>query len=195
MHLLALLGLFTDLNDRFPYPFIYGTSTSEITSLSYTWSLKKIPLSGGASLYGPLKEVPIPSGIQALSLHRFLRQDTLLHLVYLSCLSTQALAVQKVNNTKHWENLQLGLAQLVFLILVCWIKSSLRSRTTGHFGVPNTLTFKMRLNVKMNFICMRIKNHFHINGFGLSLALKQRLERTRKWPVAILLKWRKECEV
>ena len=27
--------------------------------------------------------------------------------------------------------------------------------------------------VKMSFVCMRIKNHFHINGFALSLALKQ----------------------
>ena len=29
---------------------------------------------------------------------------------------------------------------------------------------------------------MRIKNHFHINGFALSLSLKQRLEATRKRP-------------
>ena len=29
---------------------------------------------------------------------------------------------------------------------------------------------------------MRIKNHFHINGFAHSLALKQRIETTRKWP-------------
>ena len=29
---------------------------------------------------------------------------------------------------------------------------------------------------------MTIKNGFHINGFALSLALKQRLEATRKWP-------------
>ena len=29
---------------------------------------------------------------------------------------------------------------------------------------------------------MGIKNGFHINGFALSLALKQRLEATRKWP-------------
>ena len=75
---------------------------------------------------------------------------------------------------------------MVFLILIYGVKSSLPSRTTGHFGVPNILTFKMRLSVKMSFISMRIKNHFH--GFGLGLALKQRLERTRKWPVAILLK-------
>ena len=39
---------------------------------------------------------------------------------------------------------------------------------------------------KMSFISIRIKKHFHINGFALSLALKQRLGATRKWPVAIL---------
>ena len=32
------------------------------------------------------------------------------------------------------------------------------------------------------FQCMRITNHFHINGFALSLALKQRLQATREWP-------------
>ena len=36
--------------------------------------------------------------------------------------------------------------------------------------------------VKINFICMRIKNHFHINGFARSLALEQRIEATQKWP-------------
>ena len=34
----------------------------------------------------------------------------------------------------------------------------------------------------MSFICRRIKNHFHVNGFAFSLALKQRLWATRKWP-------------
>ena len=29
--------------------------------------------------------------------------------------------------------------------------------------------------VEIRFICIRIKNHFHVNGFELSLALKQRL--------------------
>ena len=29
---------------------------------------------------------------------------------------------------------------------------------------------------------MRIKNHFHINGFAPSLSLKERLEATRKRP-------------
>ena len=37
--------------------------------------------------------------------------------------------------------------------------------------------------VKMSFISMTIKNHFHINGFALNLALKVRLFGTRKWPV------------
>ena len=36
---------------------------------------------------------------------------------------------------------------------------------------------------KMSFICIRMKNHFHIcSGFALHLTLKQRLEATRKWP-------------
>ena len=54
----------------------------------------------------------------------------------------------------------------------------------GHFRVPKTLTFKptclssnSQFLVKMSFICMRIKNHFPINGFALSLGFKQRLER------------------
>ena len=38
-------------------PLLY-TSISEIPALSYTWSLKKIPLSGGASPYEPSYGVP-----------------------------------------------------------------------------------------------------------------------------------------
>ena len=37
--------------------------------------------------------------------------------------------------------------------------------------------------VKMSFICMIIKNHFHINGLALSLTLKVRFFGTRKWPI------------
>ena len=37
--------------------------------------------------------------------------------------------------------------------------------------------------VKMSFICIIIENHFHINGFALSLDLKVRFFGTRKWPI------------
>ena len=37
--------------------------------------------------------------------------------------------------------------------------------------------------VKMSGSCMRIKDHFLINRFALGLALRQRLEATRKWPI------------
>ena len=47
---------------------------------------------------------------------------------------------------------------------------------TSHFR--NEAKFKTFL-VKMKFICMRIKNYFHINGFTPSLALKYRLENDR----------------
>ena len=33
---------------------------------------------------------------------------------------------------------------------------------------------------------MRTGNHFHVNGFALSLVLKQRLGTTWKWPVDLL---------
>ena len=38
---------------------------------------------------------------------------------------------------------------------------------------------------KMSCICIIIKNHFHINGFALSLALKLRFFGTRKWPIQL----------
>ena len=34
----------------------------------------------------------------------------------------------------------------------------------------------------MSCIWMRIKKYFYVSGFVLSLALKQRLKATRKWP-------------
>ena len=54
----SALHLFTAQNDRFPYPFIYRIysnkhPTSNYATLSYTLSLKKVLLSGGASPYGP----------------------------------------------------------------------------------------------------------------------------------------------
>ena len=36
--------------------------------------------------------------------------------------------------------------------------------------------------LKMSFICMRMKNDFHIKGWAPTLVLKQRPGGTRKWP-------------
>ena len=36
---------------------------------------------------------------------------------------------------------------------------------------------------KMSFICMRMKNHFHIKGWALNLVLIQRSGGSRKWPI------------
>ena len=59
-----------------------------------------------------------------------------------------------------------------------------RLRQIGHFRVPKTLTFKMRPSAQMSFICMRMKNHFHIKGWALNLFFIQRSGGTRKWPIA-----------
>ena len=37
--------------------------------------------------------------------------------------------------------------------------------------------------VKMSFICMRMKNDFHIKGRVATLGLKQRPAGIRKWPI------------
>ena len=39
----------------------------------------------------------------------------------------------------------------------------------------------------MSFICIRMKNDFHINGWAPTLVLKQRPGGTRKWPISYLL--------
>ena len=43
--------------------------------------------------------------------------------------------------------------------------------------------------VKMSFICMRMKNDFHIKGWAPTLVLKQRPGRTTKWPILLLFVW------
>ena len=39
--------------------------------------------------------------------------------------------------------------------------------------------------VKMSFICMRMKNDFHIKGWAPALVLKQRPGGTQKWPIIV----------
>ena len=56
----------------------------------------------------------------------------------------------------------------------------LSSSKTSHFqSEAKCQTFV----VKMRFARMRIKNHVHVNGSALNLALIQGLEVTRKWRV------------
>ena len=53
------------------------------------------------------------------------------------------------------------------------------SSTNSHFqSEAKCQTFP----AKMSFIWIRLKNYFHLNRLALSLALKQRLGATQKWP-------------
>ena len=54
LNLSTLLCIVTDRNDKFPYPFIHFNWWNP--TLSYTWRLKKVPLSGV-----PLGIIPLPS--------------------------------------------------------------------------------------------------------------------------------------
>ena len=59
---------------------------------------------------------------------------------------------------------------------------TLSSSKNPHF--QNEARFTTFL-VKMSFICMRMKNDFHIKDWAPTLVLKQRPGGTRKWPIAV----------
>ena len=67
----------------------------------------------------------------------------------------------------------------------------------GNFWVPKTLTFneaKCISNlVKMSFICMRMKNPFHIKGWPLNLVLIQRPRKLTRPSFFSFLTWRIGC--
>ena len=46
--------------------------------------------------------------------------------------------------------------------------------------------------VKMSFICMRMKNDFHIKGWAPTVVLKQRPGGTRKWPISLQPDWQND---
>ena len=68
--------------------------------------------------------------------------------------------------------------------LVAYQEQAFPRFKNSHF--QNEAKYKTFL-AKMNFICMRIKNRYHINSFALSLALKQKLEASWKWPIHFLM--------
>ena len=80
-----------------------------------------------------------------------------------------------------WDNFTKFCLQFIFFLVhrggrLTWI---------GHFQVPKIRTFRARLSAKPLLWkwVLFAWNYFHINGLALSLALKQRLGATWKWPV------------
>ena len=82
-------------------------------------------------------------------------------------------------------------------LLVSWTEKTLGKRSAylpvmcsliGHFRVHLRLHFKARLSAKSLlwktvFIHIEIGSNYHNENFALRLALKERLRRTRKWPI------------
>ena len=60
-----------------------------------------------------------------------------------------------------------------------WRNRPVPSSKNSHFQNEARCTTFL---VKMSFICMRIKNDFHIKGWAPTLVLKERPRGTRKWP-------------
>ena len=75
----------------------------------------------------------------------------------------------------------------MFLCLFLLFFFSIMKRI-GHFRVHLTLHFKARLSAKSllwksDFIHIEIGTNYHNKNFALTLALKERLRGTRKWPI------------
>ena len=84
---------------------------------------------------------------------------------------------------------QLSFVYLKLLDQICVSKSGEGNQWNRPFPSSKKSHFQNEAKcetfvVKMSFICIIIKNHFHINGFALSLALKVWFFGTRKWPIA-----------
>ena len=67
------------------------------------------------------------------------------------------------------------------------VQVQIRKTTTlqAIFRVLKSLTFKTRLSNDF-YVQENKKSHFQVNGFAVSLALKQRLRATRKCPIGVL---------
>ena len=85
--------------------------------------------------------------------------------------------------------------QLLSLLTPCVVKAPLSAnfwlRLIGQFRVHLRLHFKARLSAKLLlwksvFIHIEIGSNYHNKNFALRLALKERLTRTRKWPICLL---------
>ena len=91
----------------------------------------------------------------------------------------QRLSTSPFFDTEAQGNLEMAHKKAVFTSLGGMLAN--QQSNGPYFQVQKTLTFKMleakckTLLVKMSFICMRGKIHFHINTFAFSLALKQKL--------------------
>ena len=77
-----------------------------------------------------------------------------------------------------------------FHVRAGFAERTLLQKGIGHFRVLKpSLSKKAKCPiflVKMSFICMRMKNHFHVKGWALNLVLIQRPWEPGKWPIIFL---------
>ena len=85
---------------------------------------------------------------------------------------------------QHCPDLFLGISSLQLNILATLVMANRPFPSSKKFRFQNEAKCETFV-VKMSFICIIIKDHFHINGFALSLALKVRFFGTRKWHIGL----------
>ena len=78
------------------------TSTREIPTFSYTWNLKKVPLSGGASPYRILKGVPHGEKVLFYILSRRYAEKTRRRRTLPNFVGGEGAAVHRLRSTSTW---------------------------------------------------------------------------------------------
>ena len=80
---------------------------------------------------------------------------------------------------------------------ILWVSWIVAANKIDHFWVHLSLHFKARVSAKSLlrksvFIHIEIGTNYHHRNFALTLALKERMRGTRKWPIK-LLEIKKPC--
>ena len=117
-------------------------------------------------------------------------------------------------NLSFVSSVRMGICSFVATVIFCFESMNLSHDKSPHLGGPHPSTVKHNLTNARGlgqcvrseystfefkdppfqneakcttcFICMRMKNHFHIKGSAVNLALIQRPGGTRKWLINFL---------
>ena len=102
-------------------------------------------------------------------------------IVLLSIIPFIMTQLQSLSKNDHWASIFFYM-QLFTSLLHVQLNRPLPSFKNPHFQNEARCTTFL---VKMSFICMRMKNDFHIKGWAPTLVLKERPGGTRKWPIPL----------
>ena len=171
--------------------WMISSSSDNIWTVTIAWTQKNNHYENTENT-AALHKVPLPHRLGCNSLQPLLLTPCPAHRVQHQC------TVKKQQRQLTWEGIAAWLLednrQRIYLnqlrqnkkLTIAW--ANWKAKAIGHFRVHLSLQFKARLSAKSLlwksvFIHIEIGTNYHNKNFALSLALKDRLRGTRKWPI------------